>query len=425
MKKYNENNTNNIQNTNKPINFYINEIKNNLLGVLIMVKNEERSIATSISSVKNYIKHIIVFDTGSTDNTINIITETCNKYNMILHLKTGEFKTFPESRNDALEFAESVPVKNLILMDAGDEFRCYLNHDELYNCFRLNYKNLGIVKQEWIYNGKCEEHNDIRFVKNNKSMKYDIKYPVHEKFLNAEINVCDFSNVISLYQNRDLYGESTKNRYYKDIELLLNAEPNKRNLYFLAQSYMSIDDYQNGFKYNILSLETTNTDNNENYNNDGLNNLNTNNSNSNNNIIKNIPNNDVNECITYVRIGYCAMRCNMNEKIILKYLIKAINCTDDPPINPYIYILKLSIENKKEYGLDYINEIMTLKHSKTTLVNHYFYDYTRWHLISVLCLMTNKHLEKGYNCIKKIIHYREKNDTNNIKIYKSILKINY
>lgn len=393
-----------MNNKSKPIDFYINEIKNNLLGMLIMVKNEEKSIFNTISSVKNYIKHIIVFDTGSTDNTLNIIKNTCNKYNLILHLKIGQFKTFPESRNDALEFAEKVPVKNLILMDAGDEFKSYLNHDELYNCFRLNYKNLGIVKQEWIYNNKCEEHNDIRFVKNNKSMRYDIKYPVHEKFKNAESNVADFSNVICLYQNRDLYGESTKQRYYKDIELLLNAEPNKRNLYFLAQSYMSIDDYQNGFKYNILSLEAESH--NLSYSN------------------INISNKDLNECITYVRIGYCAMRCNMNEKIILKYLTKAINCTDDPPIDPYIYILKLSIENNTDYGLKYIDEIMTLKHSKTTLVNHFFYDYTRWHLLSVLCLMTNKNLEKGYNCIKKIIHYKEKNDLNNIKIYKSILKIN-
>jgi hypothetical protein len=393
---------NKLDKKSKPIEFYINEIKENLLGMLIMVKNEEKSISNTISSVKNYIKHIIVFDTGSTDNTINIIRETCNKHNMILHLKIGEFKSFPESRNDALDFADSIPVKNLILMDAGDEFRSYLNHDELYNCFRLNYKNLGIVKQEWLYNKNREEHNDIRFVKNNKSMRYDIKYPVHEKFKDAEINVSDFSNIICLYQNRDLYGEMTKLRYYKDIELLLKAEPNKRNLYFLAQSYMSIDDYQNGFKYNILSLET----NDDNYSN------------------INLLNKDVSECITYVRIGYCAMRCNMNEKIILKYLNKSINCTDDPPIDPYIYILKLSIENNNDYGLKFIDQIMSLKHSKTTLVNHLFYDYTRWHLLSVLCLMINKELEKGYNCIKKIIHYREKNDLNNIKIYKSILKIN-
>lgn len=404
MNKDNEFNKKN--NNQKPIEFYINEIKDKLLGMLIMLKNEEKSISNTISSVKNYIKHIIVFDTGSTDNTINIIKETCNKYNMVLHLKIGTFKSFPEARNNSLEFAETIPVKNLILMDAGDEFRCYLNHDDLYNCLRLNYKNLGIVKQEWIYNNKSEEHSDIRFVKNNKSMRYDTIYPVHERFKNAENNVSDFTNIICLYQNRDLYGERTKERYYKDIEILSNAEPNKRNLYFLAQSYMSIDDYQNGFKYNMLSLEVNDIDSTDS------------------NINKDNINLNFNDCITYVRIGYCAMKCNMNEKIILKYFNKAINCTNDPPIDPYIYMLKLSIENNNDYALKFINEIMTLKHSKTTLVNNYFYDYMRWHLLSVLCLILNKEIEKGYECIKKIIHYREKNDLNNIKIYKNILKIN-
>jgi glycosyltransferase involved in cell wall biosynthesis len=170
-----------------------------------MVKNEEKSIELTIKSVKNHIKHIIVFDTGSTDNTINIMKETCKKYNMILHLKIGQFKSFPESRNEALEFAETINIKNLILMDAGDEFNCYLNPDELYYCLRLNYKKLGIVKQQWIYNDKCEEHTDIRFVKNKENMRYDILYPVHEKIKDAEENVCDFSNIICLYQNRDLY----------------------------------------------------------------------------------------------------------------------------------------------------------------------------------------------------------------------------
>ena len=46
---------------------------NNLVGVLMMIKNEESSIAVTINSVKNYIKHIIIFDTGSTDKTIQIV----------------------------------------------------------------------------------------------------------------------------------------------------------------------------------------------------------------------------------------------------------------------------------------------------------------------------------------------------------------
>ena len=99
-------------------------MSDNLLGVLFMVKNEENSIKKSIESISKYIKNVIVFDTGSTDNTINIIKSVCKNNNLVLHLKQGKFISFPESRNEAIEFAEKVRVKFLLLMDAGDEFRC-------------------------------------------------------------------------------------------------------------------------------------------------------------------------------------------------------------------------------------------------------------------------------------------------------------
>jgi glycosyltransferase involved in cell wall biosynthesis len=48
------------------------------IGALIMVKNEEKSIKTTIDSLKGYINSIIVYDTGSTDDTISIIKNISN-----------------------------------------------------------------------------------------------------------------------------------------------------------------------------------------------------------------------------------------------------------------------------------------------------------------------------------------------------------
>ncbi len=57
-----------------------------MIAAIIMVKNEQKSIEVTLNSIKNYIKHIIVYDTGSTDKTVDVIKNTCKKNNQILHL---------------------------------------------------------------------------------------------------------------------------------------------------------------------------------------------------------------------------------------------------------------------------------------------------------------------------------------------------
>lgn len=372
---------------------------NNLVGVLMMIKNEENSIAVSINSVKDYIKHVIIFDTGSTDRTIEIVKETCATNNQELHLKVGVFKSFPESRNDAIEFAESVKVKFLILMDAGDEFKSEKSKNKFLKVISSIPQNInyGLVKQRWYENNKgsleTNDHNDLRFIRNNSNCRYDKSSPVHEAFLNVGqyLNLFD---VFILFQDRVKYGGSTEQRYQKDIDNLLKAPKTKRNYYFLSQSYMSIDDFKNGFKYNVLSLET----------NDGSHAA-------------------VDEKFTYVRAGYCAMMCKMDLKIVYKYLDLAIKC-NNPPVDGFIYYMKVSIDNNCiEKVVPYIETIYNLKKptDESTLVNHGFYDYTRYNLLSIVTLISGKKLNIGYEACKKAIAVRNfPDDNHNIKIFEQL-----
>lgn len=380
-------------------------LSENVLAVLLMVKNEKDSIATTINSTKNYIKHIILYDTGSTDNTIEIAKTVCKKNGQVLHIKEGVFTTFPESRNCALEFANTFPFKFLLLMDAGDELQMENKEKgekepnkntflRIINKIPVNY---GVVKQKWIDNGQMSDHVDIRLVKNIKTCRYDLDTPVHEVFKfnteNKYDKTCDLTNILYLYQDRDKYGGSTKSRYTRDIELLRNAKPTKRNLYFLAQSYMSIDDYANGFKYNVQSLETPDET--------GL---------------------FTDEKFTYVRAAFCAMKCNMTEEVVFKYLNKSVDC-DEPPVDSYVYILKYAIENNKpELAKEHVQKLFNLeKPEKTMLVNYHFYDYIRYHLIGVVCLQGNYMIELGHKALKKIEKYQRPNDLHNLALYENIM----
>ena len=367
----------------------------NNIGVLLMIKNEEGSIKITIDSFKNYFINVIVVDTGSTDNTIDIIKKTCKNNNQKIYLKETFFKSFPESRNDALEFAETIQnIDFLLLMDAGDEFKTTKNKKEIHTIINSIPNNLyyGIITQKWLIKDNLDDHCDIRFIRNYKNCRYDIKYPVHERFKDIDNNTVNLNNLFFLYQDRNKYAISTEKRYKKDIELLLSAEHNKRNLYFLAQSYMSINDFYNGYIYNLKSYQT-NED----------------------NII------DFDEKFTLVRIAFCAMQCNMEEYIIFKYLNKAIESSKDPPVDAFVYILKYCIEHKCPHkALKYIKQLSKLEKpsSSITLVNNYFYDYLRWNLISIITLMTNEELLLGkYACLKAINNANKSDDLNNIKLF--------
>lgn len=43
------------------------------IAVAIMVKNEEKRIEITLNSIKDEVDGIILFDTGSTDNTVGIV----------------------------------------------------------------------------------------------------------------------------------------------------------------------------------------------------------------------------------------------------------------------------------------------------------------------------------------------------------------
>jgi hypothetical protein len=372
----------------------------NVLGILIMVKNEEDSIDVTIESTKNYFQHIIVYDTGSEDNTINIINKICHKNKQKLHLKlANEFKGFPQSRNEAIEFAETVNVKYLLLMDAGDEFKTQLSPTELINNIEVIPSNnrFGVIQQDWTDNTGIISHYDIRFIKNKANCKYDIDYPVHEKFiLTIDEKPLEFGNMFVLFQNRELYGKKTNKRYEYDIKMLSSAKKTPRNYYFLGQTYMDLQDFKNGYIYNAEAYKmiksTNNTDN-------------------------------IDFETILIRLLYCSIACEMDDKIIYQYFKQSIednnNC--NVIIDAYIYFLHYCIKKHTfDNALPLLEPLSRMEINKSNIqtTRYYFFNYERWHLISVICLMTKEKLELGKIACQKAIDAANKpDDINNLTLF--------
>lgn len=93
-----------------------------LLSLCMIVKNEERTLARCLDSVKGLVDEIIIVDTGSTDTTKEIaLSYTSNLYDYTWT------KDFSAARNESLRKATG---KWILVLDA-DEFVEQGNHDKL------------------------------------------------------------------------------------------------------------------------------------------------------------------------------------------------------------------------------------------------------------------------------------------------------
>ena len=116
----------NINNENAPETSYnleliqYNPIVGKQLCLNMIVKNESRIIRRLLESVANYIDCYCICDTGSTDNTIEIIQEFFSSQSPPIpgRVIKETFRDFGHNRSFALKACESIDVKYILLMDA-------------------------------------------------------------------------------------------------------------------------------------------------------------------------------------------------------------------------------------------------------------------------------------------------------------------
>jgi glycosyltransferase involved in cell wall biosynthesis len=87
------------------------------IWVNMMIKNEERWIWYALKSVLPFVNKVLVWDTGSTDNSVKIIKTIKSKKINFKQIGNVDKKTFSKARQKMLELTKSDWVFNV----AGDE----------------------------------------------------------------------------------------------------------------------------------------------------------------------------------------------------------------------------------------------------------------------------------------------------------------
>ncbi|CNK82712.1 lipopolysaccharide core biosynthesis glycosyl transferase [Yersinia mollaretii] len=109
----------------------IEQTLNPTLSAIILVKNEERCIKRCIDSIVNSVDEIIIVDTGSTDNTLDIIKEIDNE-KIIIHCICW-IDDFSHARN----FAKSKASKDWLMFIDADEYLEAIDNNEIKRKLRI------------------------------------------------------------------------------------------------------------------------------------------------------------------------------------------------------------------------------------------------------------------------------------------------
>ena len=327
------------------------------ISCAIMAKNERKRIETTLTSVKNIAKSIVLYDTGSEDNTIDIEKIFCEKYGIIFRLKKGTFTNFYISRNELLDFCDTfLDVDYLLLLDVNDELR---GDKELLD-YAVSYKNQNttgfLLCQEWLSDiNKQDTYYNVRFIKPRTGWRY--KGAVHEYIIN-EINthnvVQKLDNIV-LYQNRMLDDDKTYHRFTRDRELLLDeyrANPNNsRTVFYLAQTYGCLKEFENALYYYKLRI--------------------------------NMKGFWEEKFHSYLRSGEITEILGHPWTVSLGFYISAFECI--ARVEPLIYIAKY-YEKSSHWLLAYtfMHLSSKLKYPEQCIlfVNKRGYDYTRWYMLA-------------------------------------------
>ncbi|RDY24508.1 glycosyltransferase [Romboutsia maritimum] len=226
-----------------------------LLSIVMMVRNEEKHLDNTLKSLKKLREQVdselIILDTGSTDNTVEIAA----KYTDKIYFKQWN-KNFSDMRNVSISYAKGDWI---FILDADEELvDCkkmveFFKTDlcKKYNSAYITLKNI-YLEDKTIY----DKVSLIRLFKNDNDFKYkgaiheqpDYKNPVYK-------NIAIFDHYGYMFLNEELKQKKLKrNEEILFSELKLNPmDPYVH--YQLGKNYIAYGKYEEAMQYMEKSYE--------------------------------------------------------------------------------------------------------------------------------------------------------------------------
>ncbi|MGL4730417.1 MAG: tetratricopeptide repeat-containing glycosyltransferase family 2 protein [Clostridium sp.] len=220
------------------------------VSLCMIVKNEEEFLGRCLKSVEDLVDEMIIVDTGSEDNTVNIAKDFgADVY----------YYKWDNSFSNARNFSLSKATKDWILiLDGDDEFEredaekfieIVNNSNKEGHFFKTLSLNSEFDLKNYSYN------LNLRLLKNNG--EYEFHGAIHEQIKNKlkEIQYKDFqSNEIRIYHRGYIESVAKKQNKRKRNMTLIMEELKKDPFngfynFNMANEYCSLGDYKTALEY--------------------------------------------------------------------------------------------------------------------------------------------------------------------------------
>jgi len=217
------------------------------ISVVIIVKNGSATLKETLSSVSNF-KEVVLYDNGSTDDTLNIAS---HYENVVIY--QGEFQGFGKTKQTAVGLATNDWILSL---DADESLS-----SELVNYFnsrglQQETKSVGVIQRNNYFMGRLVKHggwgrdllvrlfnrlehnfNDHAVhesvVTYSSTVAIDIPYPIKH---NAVQDISQFLDKVNLYTE---IRRSTSNKTYLPSVIFLKAMWRFFESYILRAGFLS------------------------------------------------------------------------------------------------------------------------------------------------------------------------------------------
>jgi hypothetical protein len=212
----------------------------------MIVKNESKIITRLFNSVIDIIDTYCICDTGSTDNTCEIIDEYFKSKNISGKIIKEPFRNFEYNRTFAVKACYGMS-DYILLLDA----------DMVLNIYNFDKQKLNSMAY-FILQG-CNDfcYQNIRLIKNVENIEY--KGVTHEYITCPNIDPIQHFNKNELFITDIGDGGCKLDKFERDIRLLTedfkNNPKNSRTAFYLANSYFDINDLKNAVYYYKVRIE--------------------------------------------------------------------------------------------------------------------------------------------------------------------------